>query len=168
MSILPYSTLFIFIDPVTTVIIPVTAPSGGTKKPDYFVAFIGTLILLLLILISLLAVVLYRNCQRRKSSKDHSATPTKSPVSKINGVLSPSKKKYDVIQAGGGATEKPPPEVCIEMSEDAKLLPESSPTISSMNGDAKKANDNVDIEAASDEKGQLEGGDEKDSLVVDT
>ena len=169
------------LDQVTT-IIPVTAPSEGINKGDYFMAFIVTLIVLLLILIILLVIVLYRNCQRRRASypnkekSDYDGTPTKkSPAAKLNGSVSPSKKKYDVIAANGGDGTEKAPDVCIEMSENSKLIPsqEASPTIS--NGGAKKATSNStgNIDSASDEKRELTantdaGDDEKGSLVVNT
>ena len=172
---------FNVLDQATTVIIPVTAPSEGDNKSDYFMPFIITLVVLLLILIILLVIVLYRNCQRRrgaagrfstpnKEKSDGGITPTKkSPAAKLNGLVSPSKKKYDVIATNGDRAEKPSADVCIEMSEDAKLIPsqEASPTIS--NGGPKKASD----DSTSDEKRELTantdaGDDEKGSLVVNT
>ena len=165
-------------DPAERTLIPApAAPSEGVSGSNYFMAFIGTLILLLLILISLVAIVLYRNCQRRKFSKTDGTADTgqttpgeKSPVSKLNGALSPFKQKpkYALATENEDLKKSKPPsdEVCIEMDEvdqeQKQLLPEdSSPTIS-VNGDVNNAT--VENKSQTDDNNT----DEKQGLVVNT
>ncbi|XP_066924117.1 semaphorin-1A-like isoform X2 [Clytia hemisphaerica] len=133
-----------------TIIKPSGAPVSQDAENNYFMAFIGTLILLLIILLILLAIVLYRHRRRRAARSHDTDSPKKTKIT--NGVLSPKKQKYDISK------NDKPPEVCIEMKEEAKLLPkdDSSPVLAN-GGDNKN-----------DEKSEQRNNEEKSSLIVDT